>query len=126
MIQTDDGNGGIYSEIFSITVNDLDEIVPIFDSITVASNNSKNTSYAKAGDSVTLTLAIDPADTWKSGNNVSYTIGTGSLKNSGSYTLSLTNPVSSRNRSYSIVSGDNGTFSFTGITFQDANYNDIT
>ena len=53
-----------------------------------------------------MTLSINPADTWKQGNNIGFMIGTGSLKNSGNFTKSDT-AITSRNRNYTAVAGDN-------------------
>jgi surface protein len=61
---------------------------PIFQSITISSNNVKNPAYAKSGDVVMMTLALSWTDTWKTGNVVDFTIGTGSLQASSAFSWS--------------------------------------
>jgi len=59
-IQTDDGNGGTYSEAFSISINDLDEINPI---ITItAPTKLSNTGITDTTIVVTDNLWVNAAD----------------------------------------------------------------
>ncbi|MDQ7009127.1 MAG: cadherin domain-containing protein, partial [Candidatus Gracilibacteria bacterium] len=107
------------------TVKVVDTTSPIFDSFTLSSNNSKNTSYAKEGDNIIITLNLSPEDSWKSGNNGDFSIGATTGLNTGDFTTSSTQ-ILSRNKTYPILVNQNGVFSFTNLTFLDAYDHSIT
>jgi len=102
-----------------------DSISPIFQSflLTGGTVNSGNI-YAKEGDDITITLKINPSDTWKSGNNADFSIGLSADLNTGNFTFSADNETT-RNKTYTILSGQNGEFSFTELDFSDQYNNAI-
>ncbi len=79
-----------------------DTTSPVFEKITLKSSNTKNPNFAKEGDKITMSLFIDPEDSWKKGNNVTFVIGAGSAQKTKNYTESKNTPIKSRNRNYKI------------------------
>jgi len=109
--------------VITITVNDKTN--PVFDKIELSSSNS-NTNFAKAGDDITFSLYINPADTWKAGNHLEFSIWNDTGLNSWNFTKSEIDPILSRNKSYTIQAGQSGTIEVTDIVFQDAFWNTLT
>ncbi len=96
----------------------INDDLPTFDKVNFVSNNT-NASYAKAWDKITISLFINPADTWRIWNDLDFTIWTGWVKNSWNFSKSETVPKFSRNRTYTVQAWDNGTIKVTGINFYD-------
>lgn len=126
-------------------VDNIDATPPVFASIVVTSNNTKNPNFAKAGDEIKFTLNIAPEDTWAkerdfpnfTGNKVDFSIGGGATKNSRAFSHSDT-PRADRNLTYDVVQNEsdignssrklvgNGSFTFSNLVFKDKAGNDIT
>ncbi len=54
-----------------------DVIAPVFSKITLSSNNTKNPLYAKVGDKIKITIALQATDMWKSSyNKLTFSLGT--------------------------------------------------
>ncbi len=98
---------------------------PQFDEITIASNNSKNTGYAKAGDQITMTIKLEQADTWKDAfNKPTFSIGATNGLQTTDYDGSAT-PKLQDDRQYTILAGQNGNFTFTDLDFKNRDELDI-
>jgi hypothetical protein len=116
--QNADGGTGTVSDTIT-----LDQTNPTYSDVTITSDNA-NPAYAKAGDTLTFSLTIAPADTWKSGtNNVDFTIGAAPYTTNNFIMSDV--PVANRTRSFSVTAGMNGVVNTTGINFQDAAGNPI-
>jgi len=100
-----------------ISTGDMDFVAPSFSGVNLSTSGS-NPLFAKSGDQVTFTLEINPADTWETGNNLSFRVGSGSEITTGSFTSS-TSPITSRNRNYTIQAWDEGPISITNFNFVD-------
>ncbi|MDD5770067.1 MAG: DUF5011 domain-containing protein, partial [Candidatus Gracilibacteria bacterium] len=108
---------------FNFGANIVDITAPIFDSMTVASNNV-NSLFAKEGDNLTFTLNTNPADTVGATNSVDFTIGATPLTTnnfSSSSAKITTNAVD-----YTILAGQDGVVNVSGLTFLDEAGNAIT
>jgi len=114
---------------FTSTVTDTDSIVkdtivPVFSAVNISSNNS-NPLYAKAGDNITFNLELATGDSWATGNNLDFEIGTWATITTGSFT-STTGSVVSRNRNYSVQLTDSGSISVSDINFYDQLWNSLS
>ncbi len=114
-------------------INEGDTTPPVFESLEVKARDASNTDkiaidgkfYLKLDEKIYFTLNTNPADTLKSGSNfVGFTIGADS-KESGNFSGTGT-PRTTSNKNYKILAGENGDVSLTGVTFFDANDNEIT
>lgn len=123
-IETSDGKWGTYSESVAVQVNDLDEISPIFSSLSLSSNNA-DSWYAKEWDQITFSLTISPADTWGTSNNIDFSIGSGSSMTSSNYAGSST-PITTRDVTYTVQAGDDGSIVVDGMIFVDELWNTLT
>jgi len=62
-VQTDDGNGGTYEEVFTININDLDEVPPVItltgsDPVNVVLNASYSDAWATCSDDVDSSCSV--------------------------------------------------------------------
>lgn len=114
------------TDTWTITVNVINDITPpVFDSIVISSNNSKNSNFAKEWDKIWISLNINPADTWKSWNNGTFSIWATTNLNTWNFTYSNT-PKTTRNKNYTVLSWQNGTLEFTDLDFWDGEWNSLT
>lgn len=91
---------------------------PEFDSITLESDNAKNSAYAKVGDKIKITVNLKEANTWKSSyNKLTFSIGSTTGLQTANYLGSTSLKVSGY-RNYTILSGQNGNLSFTNFDFK--------
>jgi hypothetical protein len=102
-----------------------DALSPTFTSFVISGGlDNGGTLYAKKDDNINITLNTS-SDTWKTGNNGVFSIGTTTGLNTGNFTQSTSNKTLA-NKSYTILDGQNGEFNFTGLTFLDQYDNSIS
>lgn len=101
----------------------VDTIAPQFSSLIL---NNDNPAYLKAGESVNFELNISPADTSKVWNNLTFSIWSTTWLTLPAAFVTSDTPITTRNRTYTIQAGQNGTFSITSLVFFDAADNAIT
>ncbi len=109
----------------SILTNNAYAAPPEFDKITVESNNTKNTNYAKMGDTVTFTLYLKNPDTWRKNHNwMLYRLG--GAENMGTPKFPGSNsPILSQSVTFKPLLNHNGHFEFKSVYFQNTNHEEI-
>ncbi len=122
--KAEDGLGNISYQVSSNDLN-VDVTAPVFSSVALTSDNFKSTTWAREGDVITMALNITTADTWSTGNNLTFSIGGTTGLSTGNYTSSAS-AITSRNRNYTVLPGQNGALSFTAMTFRDGALNPAT
>nr|MDD3719759.1 hypothetical protein [Candidatus Gracilibacteria bacterium] len=110
--------------LFTYSSEVVDITSPVFQTLSVTSNNSVSGSYAKAGDNLSFTLNISPADTSKTGNNIGFSIGT--LTGLTTSLSSSTARITQSTGTYTVLSGQNGVITLNSLTFLDQSNNTIT
>jgi|GEM_PF-5161697 len=104
----------------------VDTTAPVFASFSAISNNT-DTTKATDGDSVQLAINLTTVDTWMSGNNLVYNIGTGAPTSPANYVAtSGTNTKDTGFRAINITAADEGPFNVSALTFFDKAGNAIT
>lgn len=124
LVESNDGKGWIYQEVFIIDVEDIDEVAPVFSDITLESNNL-NPLYATVGDEIQFSLWLVDSDTWNLGNTLDFQIGTWSILTSPVF-LPVADPIDTGSVVATVLSWQNGPISITSINFSDQEWNLLT